>query len=418
MEAMELSIRDSMRQVGGVLMEKLLNADGGDYRGMRVPCGAGHEAVFMGYRNKQITTVLSEMEVKRAYYHCASCGRGVIPKDRDLDLCNTSFSPGLRRMMARVGAKESFEDGRQDLEVLAGVRVTTKEVERVTEAIGSQVEASAHRECDLILNGQVLPFAPPVPILYIVIDGTGVPMVPSETVGRCGKQTERAKTRESKLGAVFTQTRVNADRYPIRDEVSTTYVGVIETAEAFGRRIYAEAVRRGLNRAKKVVVLGDGAAWIRGIAEEHFPNAISIVDLFHALEYLWNVGKLVYGTTGPAVTRWFENQRKELKEGNVKKNIAAIKRLKSHNPSVREAIEKTLNYFVTNQDRMQYAEWIKQGLFVGSGVIEAGCKRIVGQRLKQSGMRWTVRGANAIIALRCCQMSGRWEEFWENRATG
>jgi hypothetical protein len=142
------------------------------------------------------------------------------------------------------------------------------------------------------------------------------------------------------------------------------------------------------------------------------------VDLFHAFEHLCTIGKLVYGPTGEEVTRWFNKQKDELKEGDVAKVIAAIKRLQPQNPSVREEVQKTVGYFETNQDRMRYAEWIKQGLFVGSGVIEAGCKTIVGQRLKQSGMRWTVRWANAIIALRCCQISGRWEEFWGNRAAG
>lgn len=111
-------------------------------------------------------------------------------------------------------------------------------------------------------------------------------------------------------------------------------------------------------------------------------------------------------------------QKDELKEGDVNKVIAAIQRLKPHHPSVGKEIEETLGYFEVNRGRMKYAEWIKQGLFVGSGVIEAGCKTIVGQRLKQSGMRWTVQGANSIIALRCCQISHRWEEFWENRAAG
>jgi hypothetical protein len=262
----------------------------------------------------------------------------------------------------------------------------------------------------------MIPLAPPVSILYIAIDGTGVPVVPSETEGRKGKQTERARTREAKLGAVFTQTAVGAEGHSVRDENSTTYVGAIETAETFGPRIYAEASRRGLNRADQVVVLGDGAAWIRGIAEEHFPNAIQIVDLFHALEYLWEIGRLVYGPTGAKVTRWVKNQQDELKEGDVQKVITAIKRLKSDNPLVAEGIKKTISYFEGNRERMKYAEWIKRGLFVGSGVIEAGCRTIVGQRLKQSGMRWTVKGANSIIALRCCQISGRWEEFWGNRA--
>jgi hypothetical protein len=417
MEATELSIRHGMREVGGLLLEKLLNADTGVCDSVR-PCGNGHEARFMGCRTKKVVTVLSPVEVKRAYYHCPDCQKGFFPNDQDMDCVNTSFSPGVRRMMARVGAKESFDEGRQDLEELAGVRVTAKEVGRVSEAIGSQIEVITHQERVQIMEGKIIPLAPPVPILYVAIDGTGVPVVPSETLGRKGKQTDIAKTREAKLGAVFTQATLDAKGHPVRDEASTTYVGGIETAEAFGPRIYAEAVRRGVNRAKKVVLLGDGAVWIRGIAEEHFPNAIQIVDLFHALEYLWDVGKLVYGPTGAAVTRWFEKQKDELKEGDVKKVIVAIKRLKPHNQSVHEEIEKTLRYFEVNKERMKYAEWIKQGLFVGSGVIEAGCKMIVGHRLKQSGMRWTVKGANAIIALRCCQISGRWEEFWENRAAG
>jgi hypothetical protein len=372
----------------------------------------------LDYRIKEVTTVLSKVGMNRAYYHCQECQEGILPKDRDLDIENTSFSPGVRRMMARVGAKESFDDGRMDLEELAGVRVTAKEVGRVSEAIGAQIEGVDRRERTPVMEGKVIALVPPIPILYIAIDGTGVPVVPSETEGRKGKQTEIAKTREAKRGAVFTQTTVDAKGHPVRDEASTTYVGAIETAEELGPRIYAEAVRRGLNRAGKVALLGDGAVWIRGIAEEHFPNAIQIVDLFHALEYLWDIGKLVYGPTGATVTRWFQNQKDELKEGDVKKVITAIKRLKPHNQSVREEIKKTLGYFETNINRMKYAEWIEQGLFVGSGVIEAGCKRIVGQRLKQSGMRWTVKGANSIIALRCCQISGRWEEFWENRAAG
>lgn len=407
-----------MHQVGGRFLEKLINADSGAHRGARILCGSGHEAEFTDYRIKKVTTVLSEIEINRAYYHCSDCQKGLIPKDMTLDIENTSFSPGVRRMMARVGAKESFEEGRADLEEMAGVRVTRKEVGRVSESIGSQVERISHGELDLAMEGKVIPLLPSVGKLYIAIDGTGVPVVPSETEGRRGKQTPLAKTREAKLGCVFTQTQLDPEGFPVREDRSTTYVGAIETAEEFGKRIYAEAVHRGVTRAQKVILLGDGAVWIRRIGEDHFPNAIQIVDLFHALEHLCTIGKLVYGPMGEEVAQWFKKQKDELKEGDVRKVIVAIKRLQSQNPSVCEEIKKTVDYFETNQDRMLYAEWIKQGLFVGSGVIEAGCKTIVGQRLKLSGMRWTVRGANAIIALRCCQISGRWEEFWENRATG
>jgi hypothetical protein len=407
-----------MHQVGAVLLEQLVNADGGGYGGPRIPCRNAHRAAFVEYRAKQVLTVLGSVAVRRAYYHCAGCGDGVIPKDEALDIVGTSFSPGVRRMMGRVGAKESFDEGRADLDELAGVVVKTKEVERVSEALGEQVESLSHQEWAGALSGTVVPLKV-VPKLYIAIDGTGVPMVPHETEGRPGKEEPgRAKTREAKLGCVFTQTGLDDQGRPVRDEASTSYVGAIETAEAFGRRIYAEAARRGVQRAEQVIVLGDGAPWIWGIADEHFPGAIQIVDLYHAREHLADLGHSLYGLGSAASKDWVAARRKELDAGDIEQVVAALGRLRPGREEVQEAVRKAMGYFQTNGDRMRYARFRHQGLFVGSGVVEAGCKTIVGQRLKQSGMRWTVRGANAIIALRCCQLSGRWEEFWEARSVG
>jgi len=256
-------------------------------------------------------------------------------------------------------------------------------------------------------------------VLYVAIDATGVPAIPRETVGRRGKDaTGKAKTREAKIGCVFTQTKQDEEGYPIRDEDSTTYVGAIETAEAFGPRIHAEAVRRGMRQAHKVVVLGDGAPWIWGIAAQYFPWAIEIVDLYHAREHLANLGKAVYGPTSAQAKEWAAARSEQLDDGDVEAVITSVKRLRPHQSNVREEVRKAIDYFQINKERMRYAKFRSQGLFVGSGVVEAGCKTIIGLRLKQSGMRWTVDHANAIIALRCCQLSGRWEEFWEQRSFG
>lgn len=255
-----------------------------------------------------------------------------------------------------------------------------------------------------------------MPKLYITIDGTGLPVVPRETEGRQGKdETGKAKTREAKLGCVFTQTREDKKGFPIRDLGSTTYVGAIEGAESFGPRIYAEAVRRGLRQAEKVVVLGDGGVWIWGIATLYFPFAIQIVDLFHAREHLANLSKAVFGTNTATAKEWATARSDQLDEGDVEAVLAEMNLLSPQQANACEEVRKAIGYFTTNAERMRYAKFRSQGLFVGSGVVEAGCKSI-GFRLKQSGMRWTVAGANAIIALRCCQLSGRWEEFWETRA--
>lgn len=421
LEASEMAIRASSHRLGGTLLEKLLNADGWGYHGAWIDCGKGHRARFVEYRDKELVTVLSEVDVRRAYYYCDQCAEGMIPKDRELDVVGTSFSPGVRRMMGQVGGKEAFDAGRKDLDVLAGVWVTAKAVERVSKAVGEQIEQQEQRERQQIMSGKVVPFLSKtdIPKMYIAIDASGVPVVARETEGRQGKdETGKAKTREAKLGCVFTQTTVDKEGYAIRDEDSTTYVGAIEAAERFGMRIYTEAVRRGITRAQKVSVLGDGAKWIWGIAEEHFPGAIQIVDLYHAREHLANLAKLVYGLKSQEATRWCGARRDELDDGDVEAVIAAMGMLRRRHKGVQEEIQTEVEYFRGNAQRMRYAKFRSQELFVGSGVIEAGCKIILGQRLKLSGMHWTVKGANAIIALRCCQLSGHWEEFWESRATG
>lgn len=407
-----------MHAVGSRVLEQLLNADGGDYRGPRIACGQGHHAAFVEYRGKAVLTILGPVRVQRAYYHCTACAAGVIPKDRALDIVGTAFSPGVRRLMGRVGSKEAFADGRRDLEELAGIIVRTKAVERVAETLGVQVEAVARQEREAALAGKVVPLKP-IPKLYLAIDGTGVPMVPRETAGRPGKDaTGTAKTREAKLGCLFTQTRLDGKGRPLRDEASTTYVGAIEPAEAFGVRLYAEAVRRGIQRAAQVIVLGDGAVWIWGLAAEHFPGTTQIVDLYHAREHVAELGKLLYGPGSGEATRWTAARTEDLDAGEIERLVASLERLRPRLAAGQEAVRKAVGYFQANAARMRYAAFRRQGLFVGSGVVEAGCKTIVGFRLKQSGMRWTVRGANAIIALRCAELSGRWEEFWEARAAG
>lgn len=407
-----MAVRSSMHEVGGVLLEKLLAADEG-YRGHRIDCGKGHLATFVDHRSKTLQTVLSQVELRRAYYYCEDCQEGRIPRDRELDIVATSFSPGVRRLMGRVGSKEPFDEGRQDLETLAGIVVKTKEVERVSERLGEQVEAIARKERQVVFSGKIVRIKP-VPKMYIAIDGTGVPMVPRETQGRKGKDDSgSAKTREAKLGCVFTQTSVDDEGYPVRDRDSTTYVGAIETAEEFGQRIFTEAIRRGLRFAEQVIVIGDGAPWIWNLAAEHFPAATEIVDLYHAREHVSDLAKMLYDA--PQARTWAEPCIDQLDAGDLEGLLSTLAALRPSSEVVKDEVRKAIAYFQTNMERMRYQSFRDKGLFVGSGVVEAGCKTVIARRLKQSGMRWTVRGANAIIALRCCELSGRWEQFWEAR---
>jgi hypothetical protein len=248
------------------------------------------------------------------------------------------------------------------------------------------------------------------------MDGTGVPVVKKETLGRKGKQAgQPAHTREAKLGCVFTQTCWDEEGYAIRDPDSTTYVGAIETAEEFGKRLYLEAWKRGWSRAKKKVVLGDGAEWIWNLAHQHFPGAIQIVDLYHARQHLWELVRKLYPNDEVQQKRWIMVQQNRLDKGEIEKLVLALRSIETTNPEVAEKLRTEAEYFERNAERMRYPTFRSQHLFVGSGVIEAGCKTVIAARLKRSGMFWTVRGANAILALRCCHFNARFEDYWEAR---
>jgi len=381
-----------------------------------LPCERGHLLEFKEYRAKELLTVLGPVTVQRAYYYDHECRKGLCPKDTALDIVGTSFSPGVRRIMGRVGAYRPFGLGHEDIKEIAGIFVDTKEIERVSHQLGEEVEVFYKKQADLSLSGKVILFQA-IPKMYICIDGTGVPVVKTETVNRKGKGEDgNAKTREAKLGCVFTQSTLDKNGYPIRDEVSTSYVGAIETAEMFGDRIYAEAMFRGLERVQRLCLIGDGAPWIWNIADEQFYGAIQIIDLYHAREHYWNVARVMFGADKGEIGAWTDKRRKELDQGNVEQVVEAIKHLSPSIDQGKEVLEREIGYFEKNTDRMRYNEFRRQGLFVGSGVVEAGCRTVIAQRLKQSGMHWTVKGANSIIALRCCFLSIRWEDFWEYRA--
>jgi hypothetical protein len=249
------------------------------------------------------------------------------------------------------------------------------------------------------------------------MDGTGVPVVKKETVGRQGKIAgQPAHTREVKWGCVFTQTTWDKKGYPIRAPASTTYTGAVETAEEFGRRLYQEAGKRGGGRAQKQVVMGDGAEWIWNLAALHFPGAMEIVDLYHARQHLWDWARRLFPNDAGKQKAWIKAPPKRLLDkGKIPKLVGVLRAIKSRNPEVAEKIRTEADYFQRNAERMRYPQFRRQHLFVGSGVIEAGCQTVVASRLKRSGMFWTVRGANSILALRCSLLNGRFEDYWEDR---
>ena len=392
-------------------LEQQLNADHRDHAGASVPCACGQLARFAGRRTRTVLSALGELHLQRAYYHCAACGQGFFPRDRAWGVADSYLSPGVQRMVGVVGAAVTFAEGADLLRELAGLKVSARQVERDAERLGAQ---AARFECE----DSAAPAAAPATTMYLGQDGTGVPMRPEALRGRAGKQADgSAKTREMKLCTVWTAESRDAHGRPTRDPGSVSYTAAIESAETkptaktlspFAQRVEREARRSGFTAATRQVIIGDGAAWLWNIASECFPNAIQILDQFHAKEHVHEVAKAVFGAGTDLAQQWARQRCQEMDQGQINTLIAAIVK-----QSTRSELARTCAaYFTTHRQRMNYPKFENLGLCVGSGVVEAGCKTAIGARMKRAGMHWTEPGANAIAALRCCRLSRRYEDFW------
>jgi hypothetical protein len=413
-----MAVRSALHQAGAAALTELLHFAAPTAGRRTLPCSCGQQTHYRELRSKPVLTAVGKVQVSRPYYLCSHCHAGQFPADVELDIENTEFSPGVRRMQAMVGQEAPFDHGRQQMKLLANLEVTTKAVERTAEAIGGDIAEGEQQQVQRAVQLDLpIVVGEPIPILYVQMDGTGVPVVKKETVGRQGKtDNQPAHTREAKLGCVFTQTMWDKAGYPIRDPDSTTYTGAIEPAEEFGKRLYLEAWNRGWSRAAKKVVIGDGAEWIWNLVEQHFPGAVQIVDLYHARQHLWELARRLHPNSEVKQKSWMKvHQKRLLDKGKIEKLVGELRVINSANPEILKQIRIEADYFARNADRMRYPKFRRQHLFVGSGVIEAGCKTVIGSRLKRSGMFWTVRGANAILTLRCYHLNGRFEDYWEGR---
>lgn len=357
-------------------------------------------------RHLQVHSVLGKFSLWRDYFYDGKQGRA--PLDERLGL-KDGITPGLQRLMSRAGAMSgSFDLASDDLKEYSRIEVPARSIQRMASAIGPQVHTW--------MQGREPVKTDPAPeVMYVSYDGTQVPTTKSETQGRKGKQPDgSSKGREVKLGCVFTQLRVIEGELPDRDPHSTTYVASFEESVDFGGLIRKEAQLRGMAYAGKVVVLGDGAPWIWEVARVNFPDAVWILDLYHAFEHVNDMAALIYPEES-ADSGHAKKWREWLKADKIDRFIKKIATLADATPTKKDDILKALNYFITNRDRMLYATFRQAGYFVGSGVVEAGCKTVVGKRTKQSGMFWHVQGAQNVLSTRCAVLGNLFDDYWRQR---
>jgi len=361
--------------------------------------------VRIGRRSVRIETLFGEVPIQRDYYHEAQRQEGHCPADAALGL-EGLCTPALARLMCRAAAEQSYQEGSRDLAEYGGIEVDERQIQRLVLRIGPDVAPWLKEHVGS-------PKA--VPVMYISCDGTGTPMRQAELAGRKGKQPDgTAKTREVKLGAVFTQHTRDEEGRPIRDHQSTTYVGGFEKAQDFALVLRQEGIRRGVGQAEQVVFLSDGAAWTEELQRQNFAGAVSILDFYHGAERVHDLAKAIDPEEGAAkkrASKWI----KSLLKDKVSEVIEQARELLPADPEKQKALTEQIHFLDAHQARMHYGTYRKKGWFIGSGVIEAGCKTVVGKRLKQSGMFWSEPGASSVLQFRTILLSGRFDAFWTDR---
>ena len=315
-------------------------------------------------------------------------------------------------MVGSSAALVSFRESHNLLDELAGLQIQTKHIERVAEDLGKAIAQDEYTRVEQPSAARET--------MYLGLDGTGIPMRSEELKDRPGKQSDgSSKTREVKLVTVWTADGRDKEGTPVRDEGSISYNAAIESAATtdtdeqvsdFARRVEREGRRTGFDNAKRQVIIGDGAKWIWNMADELFPGATQIVDLYHAKGTVSETAKKIFGLESAVGERKAKQWRDLLEEGELDRIIEDLRTF----PSCQGAAT-CIKYLQTNRKRMRYPLFRGQGFCTSSGVVEAGCKVAVGARLKQAGMHWTLGGANAIIALRCSKLSGRLDDYWVRR---
>jgi hypothetical protein len=389
----ERRVRDGVRSLGARLLAAGLAARGTGQDGPRRPGACGGTADFEGYRPKEVQTLVGWIRLRRAYYACPACGTGQAPLDATLGVARDSHSPGVRRLMARFGARLPFAQAVADLAEAAGIQTSASTVRAVTEAVGTRRDDQLATAVAAAWRAGLPPAAAPAPTrLYVALDGTFVPAVGGQY-------------KEAKVGVVRPE---GGDPAGAPAPGSASYVASFAPAAEFGRRLALEAHRRGLEEAAEVVVLGDGAAWIWTLAAEHFPTATQIVDWYHASERIWELGRARYGEETAAAPRWVERQLARLAKGEVRALVRNWQRLKCTGAAAAVRDEQ-VTYFTNQASRMAYGRYRERGVDIGSGMVEGGAKALIGAREKGAGMRWSEAGANAVAQVRVLLFNDQWD---------
>ena len=362
----------------------------------------------------RVETVLGNVRVEMARRTCRECGRSGRPRARRLDI-EGSMTPSARRLASLAGSQCGYAQADELLRELSGLNFGAKRIERATRAVGDDLETwRAEAACGGVSLAREA--SKPGRKLCCAVDGTGVPALPRETAGRSGKDGGRAGTREAKVGALWVSEPDPEGRPRMVEGTAVPFAGIESAAETpggespFERRLLRELAAAGCAPGDVEVCVGDGAEWIRRVFDDWFPDAEKVVDHYHAAEYLWMAARARHGD-GDLAKAWAKKLCALLKAGRLDEVLDDLRERGGDD----EECAKAVAHLSARRDRMRYDECLADGVPIGSGVIEAGCENVVGQRMKRTGMRWSVAGANPVLWLRRARLGGWLDDYWNDR---
>jgi hypothetical protein len=360
-------------------------------------CACDQYVRFRRIRERVITTRHGAVCLPRPYYYCSACRAGFAPLDTALGLDAGNLTRPLREWSALLAAQlDSFDQARSLLAQLTGVWLGESTVERTAVAVGTALRRAQQVAATQHYQGRLPQPAHKPQRLYVSFDGVMVPRRdPWKRDGSLGKL--HCYYAECKTAAFY-----EAQRGPDGRDAGVarcTYLATLAEVTAFAPLVAAQAHACGHHWARELIALADGAAWIWNLVAAQFPTAIQIVDFFHASQPLWTVARACCAEE-EAAQEWVHARQAELKVNGLDAVLQAIDAWEPTTEVARETQATERRYFAANRERMQYGTFLKRGYHIGSGVIEAACKQVVGSRLDQVGMHWSAEVGEAILTLR------------------
>jgi hypothetical protein len=402
----EQSLRQVFQEIGCETLSQVweMQDEIAHERGVNCPRAEGrrkekHKVRRISRRSAQVSSVFGEVNYVRGYYHCATCQQRWHALDEESGLKPGQATPKLGELLAFAGVLVPFEKAQEVIARYLMLHISANTIRSETQAMGAKQQVQEERWLEQSQDLEYLQrrrreIQEKPQQVYGSIDGVFVPL--------------KEEWMEAKIVSWY-----RAGKPYGREEAQAidlhSYIS-LDKAATFGKLMWAAGVEHDADLAEEIVFVCDGAAWIWNLVEMYYPNAVQIVDWYHACEYLAAVGKALYPHDDDLAMNWFEQHKEFLWEGETDLLIKCCQRIKDH-PSAGEKARKAITYFTNNQKRMDYALFRQQGYFIGSGTVESSCKQVVTMRLKAPGARWTQHGALATAKARTAWLNGNWDHL-------